>query len=116
MSGWPDLPIVSPHGHTDPRWYALNEPFPDPARLLIAPDHYIYRMLFSQGVRLEDLGVPRLDGTPVETEGRTIWRRFAEHYHLFRGTPTRLWFDYVLQSLFGIDEPLRAANCRCALR
>ena len=104
------LPIVSPHGHTDPRWYALNEPFPDPARLLIVPDHYIYRMLFSQGVRLEDLGVPCLDGTPVETDGRTIWRRFAEHYHLFRGTPTRLWFDYVLQSLFGIDEPLSVNN------
>src|SRR5215207_10183737 len=73
-----NLPIVSPHGHTDPRWYALNEPFPDPARLLIVPDHYIYRMLFSQGVRLEDLGVSRLDGTPVETDGRAIWRRFAE--------------------------------------
>jgi glucuronate isomerase len=104
------LPIVSPHGHTDPRWYAINESFPDPARLLIVPDHYIYRMLFSQGVSLEDLGVPRLDGTPVEVDGRTIWRRFAEHYYLFRGTPTRLWFDYVLESLFGIDEPLNAAN------
>ena len=58
-AGVKDLPIVSPHGHTDPRWYALNEPFPDPAQLLIVPDHYIFRMLFSQGVRLEDLGVPR---------------------------------------------------------
>ena len=96
-----DLPIVSPHGHTDPRWYALDEPFPDPAQLLIVPDHYIFRMLFSQGVRLEDLGVPTLDGSPVETDGRKIWRRFAENYHLFRGTPTRLWFDYVL------TEPVR---------
>src|SRR5687768_2657041 len=68
-----DLPIVSPHGHTDPRWYALDEPFPDPAQLLIVPDHYIFRMLFSQGIALEDLGVPRLDGAPVEADGRRIW-------------------------------------------
>jgi glucuronate isomerase len=104
------LPIVSPHGHTDPRWYALDEPFPDPAQLLVVPDHYIFRMLFSQGVRLEGLGVPTLDGSPVETDGRKIWRRFAENYFLFRGTPTRLWFDYVLSDLFGIDEPLSAAT------
>jgi glucuronate isomerase len=105
-----DLPIVSPHGHTDPRWYALDEPFPDPAQLLIVPDHYIFRMLFSQGIKLEDLGVPTLDGSPVETDGRTIWRLFAENYHLFRGTPTRLWFDYTLENLFGIEEPLTAAT------
>ena len=105
-----DLPVVSPHGHTDPRWYALNEPFPDPAQLLIVPDHYILRMLFSRGVALEDLGVRRLDGTPVERDGRRIWRRFAENYHLFRGTPTRLWMDHVLSSLFGIDEPLDATT------
>jgi glucuronate isomerase len=105
-----DLPIVSPHGHTDPRWYALNEPFPDPAQLLIVPDHYIFRMLFSQGVSLDELGIPPLDGAPVERDGRRIWRRFAEHYHLFRGTPTRLWMDYVLSSLFGVDEPLCAAT------
>jgi glucuronate isomerase len=104
------LPIVSPHGHTDPRWYALNEAFPDPAQLLIVPDHYILRMLFSQGVALEDLGVRRLDDGPVEGDGRRIWRRFAENYHLFRGTPTRLWIDSVLSSLFGINEPLDAAT------
>ncbi|MEH6692030.1 MAG: glucuronate isomerase [Pseudorhizobium pelagicum] len=105
-----DLPIVSPHGHTDPRWYALDEPFPDPAQLLIVPDHYIFRMLFSQGVALEDLGVRRLDGSPVEVDGRRIWKRFAENYHLFRGTPTRLWMDYVLFNLFDIEEPLTAAT------
>jgi glucuronate isomerase len=104
------LPIVSPHGHTDPRWYAENEPFPDPAELLIVPDHYIFRMLFSQGVPLEELGVKRLDGAAVETDGRTIWRRFAEHYHLFRGTPTRLWLDYVLSEVFAIHEPLTATT------
>jgi len=105
-----DLPIVSPHGHTDPRWCALDEPFPDPAQLLVVPDHYIFRMLFSQGVRLEELGVPTLDGSPVETDGRKIWRRFAENYHLFRGTPTRLWLDYTFEKLFGIDEPLSSAT------
>lgn len=104
------LPIVSPHGHTEPRWYALDEPFPDPARLLVVPDHYIFRMLVSQGVRLEDLGVATLDGSAVETDGRKIWRRFAEHFYLFRGTPTRLWLDYVLQDVFGFSEPLKAAN------
>lgn len=109
-AGIKNLPIVSPHGHTDPRWYALNEPFPDPARLLIVPDHYIFRMLLSQGVRLEDLGVPTLGGSPVETDGRAIWKRFAEHYYLFRGTPTRLWFDHVLSHLFGIEEPLNATT------
>ncbi len=101
-----DLPIISPHGHTDPRWYALDEAFSDPAQLLIVPDHYIFRMLFSQGVALEDLGVRRLDGTPVQTDGRKIWKVFAQNYHLFRGTPTRLWMDYVLSSLFHIHEPL----------
>jgi glucuronate isomerase len=105
-AGVKNLPIISPHGHTDPRWYALNENFSDPAQLLIVPDHYVFRMLFSQGVRLEDLGVPTSDGSPVETDGRKIWRRFAENFFLFRGTPTRLWFDYVLSDVFGIAEPL----------
>src|SRR5687767_14700922 len=76
-----DLPIISPHGHTDPRWYALDEPFCDPAQLLIVPDHYVFRMLFSHGVALDDLGVPRVDGVLVETDGRRIWRLFAENYH-----------------------------------
>lgn len=105
-----NLPIISPHGHTDPRWYALDEPFPDPAQLLIVPDHYIFRMLFSQGIALEDLGVRRLDGAETETDGRRIWKLFAENYHLFRGTPTRLWMDYVLSSLFHIEEPLNAGT------
>jgi glucuronate isomerase len=105
-----DLPIISPHGHTDPRWYALDEPFPDPAQLLVVPDHYIYRMLFSQGIALERLGVARLDGSAVETDGRRIWRLFAENYHLFRATPTRLWMDYVLSELFGVEEPLSGAT------
>jgi glucuronate isomerase len=100
------LPIVSPHGHTDPRWYAEDAPFPDPARLFVTPDHYVFRMLHSQGVALEDLGVPRADGGPVEEDPRAIWRRFAAHYHLFRGTPSRLWLDHAFAEVFGIDERL----------
>ncbi|MCE7028258.1 glucuronate isomerase [Jiella avicenniae] len=102
------LPIVSPHGHTEPRWFAENLPFADPAQLIVVPDHYIFRMLVSQGVGLAELGVPSADETPVETDGRTIWRRFAEHYHLFRGTPTRLWLDDTFQNLFGLDVRLSA--------
>ena len=105
-----DLPIVSPHGHTDPRWYAENEPFPDPAQLFVTPDHYVFRMLYSQGVSLADLGVPRVDGGAVETDGRKIWRRFAEHYRLFAGTPTRLWLDHSFETLFGLSQRLSPAN------
>ncbi len=105
-----DLPIVSPHGHTDPRWFAGNAPFPDPATLFVVPDHYIFRMLYSQGVRLEDLGVPRRDGAPVERDARAIWRRFAAHYHLFRGTPTRAWLDHSFATLFDLDVRLTPAT------
>lgn len=103
-------PIVSPHGHTDPRWFAEDAPFPDPAQLFVTPDHYVFRMLHSQGVPLEDLGVPRADGGPTETDGRTIWRRFAANYHLFRGTPSRLWLDHAFQEVFGLTERLGAAT------
>lgn len=102
------LPIISPHGHTDPRWFAENERFPDPAQLLVVPDHYVFRMLHSQGVRLEDLGVPRRDGGSVETDPRAVWRRFAANWHLFRGTPTRLWLDQTFQDLFGLKVRLSA--------
>ena len=105
-----DLPIISPHGHTDPRWYAENAPFPDPARLFVTPDHYIFRMLYSQGVTMEQMGIPRKDGAPVETNAREIWRRFAEHYHLFRGTPTRLWLDHAFSELFGMEVRLNVAT------
>ena len=101
-----DLPIVSPHGHTDPQWFADDTPFANATALFITPDHYVFRMLYSQGLRLEDLGIPRRDGGPVETDVRKIWRTFAAHYHLFRGTPTRLWLDHAFATVFGIDERL----------
>jgi glucuronate isomerase len=101
-----DLPIVSPHGHTDPRWYADNEPFDNASALFITRDHYVFRMLYSQGVPLEALGIPRRDSAPVEQDARRIWRTFAEHYHAFRGTPTRLWLDHAFHEVFGIRERL----------
>jgi glucuronate isomerase len=104
-----DLPIISPHGHTDPRWFAENKPFPNPAALLIQPDHYIFRMLYSQGISLESLGVPQMDGKE-KADPKEVWRIFAKHYYLFRGTPTRLWLDYTLEKQFGLKERLNAKN------
>ena len=105
-----DLPIVSPHGHTDPQWYADDAPFPDPSALFIVPDHYVFRMLYSQGVPLEALGVPQRSGATTDAQrrydARAIWRLFAHHYPLFRGTPTRLWLDHAFHTVFGIDERL----------
>jgi len=105
-----ELPIVSPHGHTDPAWFADDEPFADPASLLIIPDHYVFRMLYSQGVALEDLGVPARDGRRVELDPRAIFTRLAERWHLFRGTPTRMWIEQALHDVFGIAERLSAAS------
>ncbi len=101
-----DLPIISPHGHTDPQWYADDQPFDNASALFITPDHYVFRMLYSQGVRLEDLGIPRIDGGPVETDARRIWRTFAGFWHVFRGTPTRVWLDHAFHDIFGIRERL----------
>jgi glucuronate isomerase len=100
------LPLVCPHGHVDPRLLALDEPFPDPTALIVIPDHYIVRMLYSQGVPVESLGIPRLDGGPVETDSRAIWQRFADHYYLFRGTPSGAWLAHEFEGVFGINEPL----------
>jgi glucuronate isomerase len=101
-----DLPLISPHGHTNPRWFAEDEPFPDPAQLFIVPDHYVYRMLYSQGVSMEELGV----GKPLLEDPRRVWRIFADHYYLFRGTPTRIWLDFAFQELFGLTTRLGPAN------
>ena len=105
-----DLPIVSPHGHTEPRWYAENAAFPDPVALFIKPDHYVFRMLYSQGIPLETLGIPDRNGEPRQTDDRAIWRLFAENWYLFRATPSRLWFEHSLESVFGITERLTPLN------
>jgi glucuronate isomerase len=104
------LPILSPHGHTDPRWYAENAAFGDPATLFVKPDHYITRMLYSQGVPLEALGIARRDGGATETDPRAVWRLFARHFPLFRGTPSRMWFEQALEDVFGITERLSESN------
>ena len=100
------LPILSPHGHTNPRWFAENEPFPDPTQLFVVPDHYVLRMLYSQGIPLEQLAI---ESTSLE-DSKRVWRIFAQHYYLFRGTPTRLWLDFAFQQLFGLDARLTPAN------
>ena len=100
------LPIISPHGHTNPRWFADNEPFPEPAQLFVVPDHYVFRMLYSQGVPLEQLGI----GATSLQDPRHVWGIFAEHYSVFRGTPTRLWLDFAFQELFGLEARLSPAN------
>lgn len=103
-----DLPIISPHGHTDPAWFAQNEPFSNPAALFIQPDHYVYRMLYSQGHSLESLGIPTLDGSPVEEDPRKIWRLFASNFHLFYGTPSKMWLEWVFTDVFGLTVRLSA--------
>jgi glucuronate isomerase len=108
-----DAPIVSPHGHTDPRWFAENKAFPNPTALFVQPDHYIFRMLYSQGVSLESLGIPQtgVEGDPSATaDPREAWRIFAKHYFLFRGTPTRMWIDYTFEHVFGLTERLSESN------
>jgi glucuronate isomerase len=102
------LPIISPHGHTDPSWFAGNEPFANATELLLTPDHYILRMLYSQGVPMEGLGVIPLEGLTSPVDPRAAWRTFASHYQLFRGTPSRLWLDWVFAESFGIDRRLEA--------
>jgi len=104
-----NLPIVSPHGHTDPAWFATDRPWNNATELLLSPDHYLFRMLYSQGITLDDLAVPRRDGTIV-ADPRRAWGVFAANQHLFRGTPSRLWLDHVFGAVFGFAEALTAAN------
>jgi glucuronate isomerase len=101
-----NLPLISPHGHAHAAWFAKNEPFPDPARLFVQPDHYIYRMLYSQGISFEDLEIGRSE----MKDARKVWRIFASNYYLFRGTPTRLWLNFCFQELFGLDQELSQAT------
>jgi glucuronate isomerase len=97
-----DLPVVSPHGHTKAAWFRANEPFPNPAQLFVQSDHYILRMLFSQGVSLDDLEI----GEKEAKDAHEVWRTFSQYYYLFRGTPTRIWLDTTFQELFGLKQRL----------
>jgi glucuronate isomerase len=107
-----ELPIISPHGHVDPQIFVDNEPFPNPTELFLIPDHYVFRMLYSQGIRLESLGIPTIDGSQVETDPRKSWQLFADHYYLFNGTPSGTWLDHEFNIVFGIKEKLNKANAQ----
>ena len=104
------LPIISPHGHCDPSWFSENKRFPDPAQLFVVPDHYVFRMLVSQGFTLSELGLSSVDGNKFEKDPREIWKKFSENYYLFRGTPTAMWLDFSFENVFGITEPLTPEN------
>ena len=105
-AGVKDLPIISPHGHTDPRWYAEDAPFPDPATLFVVPDHYIFRMLYSQGIDLAALGIPPASGERGASTRARSGASSRRTIYLFRGTPSRMWLDHVFATLFGFKERL----------
>lgn len=108
-----DLPIVCPHGHTDPKWFAENQHFSNATELLIQPDHYLVRMLYSQGLSMESLGFNNASteqSEPVETDPKKVWKIFAQYYYLFQGTPTSMWLDYVFANVFNCKDALCEEN------
>ncbi len=109
-----DAPILSPHGHCEAHWFASDQPFPDATSLMVLPDHYVLRMLVSQGVSYDDLGVPRRDGSSEPLDARRVWRTFAAHYHLFRATPSKMWLDHALHLVLGLPEPLTETTADAA--
>lgn len=101
------LSLICPHGHVNPRLFSDRDArFGTPAELFIIPDHYVFRMLYSQGISLEALGIPLCDGGPIEEKHRQVWQTFADHFYLFRGTPTGAWLIHELHEVFGIEEKL----------
>ena len=98
-----DAPIYSPHGHVDARLLLDDEPFGDPAALLITPDHYVTRLLHAVGVPLTELGLKR-NGVPSQASGREIWRRLCENWDVFLGTPVRFWFESEFADVFGLTD------------
>lgn len=102
-----DLPLICPHGHVDPTLFADPDyEFGSPTQLLLVPDHYIFRMLYAQGISMESLGIPKKDGSQPEVSDEEAWQTFAEHFYLFRGTPTGMWLKDELHDVFGIEEKL----------
>lgn len=107
------LPLICPHGHVDPAMLAADTyDWGTPVDLLIIPDHYIFRMLYSQGIALEELGIARKDGAAVEKDHRKIWRTVCDHWSLFRGTPSSIWLRDELRDIFGIEEKINAQNAQ----
>src|SRR5690349_17395618 len=112
FAGIEKLPIISPHGHTDPAWFAYDQPFEDAVSLLLWPDHYLLRLLYSQGVTLEMICIVTLDGDKagMQPDRRQVWRLLAEKYYIFRGTHCRAWLDHTLLQVFGLDRPVSPAT------
>ena len=102
-------PIYSPHGHVDARLLAHDKPFPNPAELLITPDHYVTRLLHANGISLDRLGLAR-DGVPSSASPQSVWSLLCSNWHLFAGTPVRYWFESELVDVFGISEVPTADN------
>lgn len=96
-----DLPLLCLHGHVDIGLFATDAPFGNPAELLVVPDHYVTRMLVSQGVSPDKLGLPRRDGKQT-AEPREIWREFCANWHLFLGTPSRYWLEHEFAEVLGL--------------
>ncbi len=107
-----DFPIISPHGHVDPKIFVENKSFPNPTELFIIPDHYVFRMLYSQGISFEDLDIPQKDGKRLGKDPRKVWQLFAENYYLFNGTPSGVWLDYEFNKVFGIKEKVNGDNAQ----
>ena len=127
-----NLPLICPHGHVDPRLFADPDyHFGSPVDLLIIPDHYIFRMLYSQGISLDDLGIPTKLPSKSPSTGqclrdssklggdlsnagvrnhREIWRTVCANWHLFRATPTGIWLRDELAEVFGIHLKLNSRN------
>lgn len=103
-----ELPIISPHGHCDPQWFAQNKRFPNPAELFVVPDHYAFRMLVSRGVKMDELNIPRRDGKNGGADPKEVWRCLANNFHMFRGTPTAMWMEHSFEQVFGMDVALSA--------
>lgn len=108
-----DLPLICPHGHVDPRLFSDPDyQFGSPVELLIIPDHYIFRMMYSQGISMNAMGIPRRDGGEVETDHRKIWQTICDNWYLMRGTPTYIWLRDELSGVFGIDEKMNSTNAQ----
>ncbi|MCU1518945.1 MAG: glucuronate isomerase [Pseudarthrobacter sp.] len=99
-----DLPIISPHGHVDAAVIEHNTAFPDPAALLVSPDHYVTRLIHASGVPLD-----RLRGSvTAEPDSRTVWREFCKAWPLFEGTASGYWLRTQFDSVFGLQLEISA--------
>ena len=104
-----DMPIISPHGHTDPEWFASNANFTNATELLLSPDHYVFRMLYSQGSDLDELYVADKNGN-YHGDPRKAWHLFAKNFHLFAGTASHIWLNHVFAEVFGFNIALDEAS------